>query len=84
LTKKSSQVRMSEDKVCTKDLCWSVGMVYDPRGLSGVSIVGPGVDGVLQMVSEPTLTISRVCVGQELGYMAHGACGSRVVTWHGI
>jgi hypothetical protein len=40
-------VRMSEDKVSTKDLCWSVGMIYGLRGLPGVSIVGPGVDKVL-------------------------------------
>jgi hypothetical protein len=26
-----SQVCMSEDKVCTKDPCWSVGTIYDPR-----------------------------------------------------
>jgi hypothetical protein len=46
---------MSENKVRAKDLCWSVGMVYGPRGLSGVSNAGPGVDGVLEMVSEPTV-----------------------------
>jgi hypothetical protein len=54
---------MSEDKVSAKDSCWCVGTIYDPRELPRVSIVGPGVDGVLQMVSEPTLTVSRVCVG---------------------
>jgi hypothetical protein len=27
---------MSKDKVYTKDSCWSVWMVYDPRGLPGV------------------------------------------------
>jgi hypothetical protein len=37
-----------------KDLCWYVGMIYDPRGLRGVSNIGPGVDGVLQMASERT------------------------------
>jgi hypothetical protein len=42
-------VRVSEDKMCTKDLCWSVGMVYDTRGLTGVSIASPRVDGVLQL-----------------------------------
>jgi hypothetical protein len=56
-------VRTSEDRVRTKDSCWSVEMVYDPRGLTGVTTVGPGVDGVLQMVSEPTLAVSRSCVG---------------------
>jgi hypothetical protein len=39
----------------TKDSCWSVGMVYGPRGLPGVSNVGARVDEVLRMVSEPTL-----------------------------
>jgi hypothetical protein len=53
---------MSEDKVHTKYSCWSVGMVYGPRWLPGVSIASPEVDGVLQMVSEPTLVVSRECV----------------------
>jgi hypothetical protein len=35
-------------KVRTKVLCWSVMMIYDPRGLPRVSTAGPGVDGVLQ------------------------------------
>jgi hypothetical protein len=48
-----------------KDSCWSVGMVYDPRGLLGVSIIGPGVDEVLQLVSELTLAVSRACVGRN-------------------
>jgi hypothetical protein len=58
-------VRTSEDKLRTKDLCRSVavGMVYDPRRLPGVSTAGSGVDGVLQMVLEPTLEVSRACVG---------------------
>ena len=60
---KFSRVRMSEDKVCTKDSCWSVGKTYDPRELPGVSNASPEVDGVLQVVSEPTLTVSRACVG---------------------
>jgi hypothetical protein len=54
---------MSEHKVHAKDLCWSVGTIYDPRELPGVSTIGSGVDGVLQMVSEPTLKVSRACVG---------------------
>jgi hypothetical protein len=49
--------------VCTKDSCWYVGIVYDLRGLPEVSITGPRVDMVLQMVSEPTLAVSRACVG---------------------
>jgi hypothetical protein len=54
---------MSEDKVHTKNSCWSVGMIYDPRGLPGVSTAGPGVDGVLEMVLEPTIAVSRACLG---------------------
>jgi hypothetical protein len=34
-----------------------VGLVYDPRGLPGVTTVRPGVTRVLQMVSELTLTV---------------------------
>jgi hypothetical protein len=34
---------MSEDKVRTKVSCWSVGTIYDPRELSGVSTAGPGI-----------------------------------------
>jgi hypothetical protein len=40
-------VHMSEDKVCTKDECWSMGMVYDHKGLPRVSTAGLGVDRVL-------------------------------------
>jgi hypothetical protein len=49
--------------VRTKDSCWYVGTIYDPRELPGVSTAGLGVDGVLQVVSKPTLTVSRACVG---------------------
>jgi hypothetical protein len=41
-----------------------VRLVYDPRGLLGVTTARPGVAGVLQMVSEPTLTVSRARTGQ--------------------
>jgi hypothetical protein len=42
---------MSQDKVRTKDPCWFVGTIYNPRELTGVSTIGLGVDGVLQVVS---------------------------------
>jgi hypothetical protein len=51
-------------KVCRKDYGWSVGLVYDPSELPGVTTARPGVAGVLQMVSEPTLTVSRARTGQ--------------------
>jgi hypothetical protein len=41
-----------------------VGLVYDLRGLSGVMITRPRVAGVLQMVSESTLMVSRAHMGQ--------------------
>jgi hypothetical protein len=56
-------VRMSEEKVRTKDSCWSVGTIYNYRELPGVSTTGPEVDGVLKVVSELTLAVSRACVG---------------------
>jgi hypothetical protein len=39
--------------VRTKDSCWSVGMIYDPRGLLGVSTTGPRVGEVLQLATGP-------------------------------
>jgi hypothetical protein len=54
---------MSEDKARIKDSYWSVGMVYGPRGLPGVSTTGPRVDVVLQMVLEPTLAVTQAYVG---------------------
>jgi hypothetical protein len=41
-----------------------VRLVYDPRGLPGVTTARPRVVGVLQIVSEPTLTVSRARMGQ--------------------
>jgi hypothetical protein len=41
-----------------------VGLVYDPRGLSGVTTARPRVAVVLQMVSEPTLAVSRAHTSQ--------------------
>jgi hypothetical protein len=41
-----------------------VGLVYDPTGLSGVTIVGPRVAEVLQMVLELILAVSHTCTGQ--------------------
>jgi hypothetical protein len=45
-----SRVRMSENKVRTKDPCWSVGTIYDLRELPGVSIVGPGIGRGVTMI----------------------------------
>ena len=75
---------MSADKVRTKDSCWSVETIYDPRELSGVSTTGPGMDGVLQVVSEPTLVVFTGMCG--LGFSVYGAwrmwSRSGYMTWH--
>jgi hypothetical protein len=44
-----------------KGSCWSVGTIYDPRELLGVSTAGPGVNVVLQVVSEPPFAVSQAC-----------------------
>jgi hypothetical protein len=68
-----------------------VGLVYDPKGLPGVTTARPGVAGVLQMVSEPTLAVSRTrtgqlrriqwCMSQGRGYvcMTRGSSGRDMV-----
>jgi hypothetical protein len=60
-----------------------VGLVYDPRGLPGVTTVRLGVAGVLQMVSEPTLAVSWARTGQGRGYvlMTRGSSG-RDTVWY--
>jgi hypothetical protein len=72
---------MSEDKVRTKDSCWSVGTIYDPRELPGVSTVGPGIGrGVTSGIRGDHRGFTGVCglggsaiwriarVGPELSY----------------
>ena len=63
----SSRMRMSEDKVCTKDLCWSVRAVYVLYKLPDVS--RPGLEEAVhyRMVSEPTLAVSRARTGISAG-----------------
>jgi hypothetical protein len=50
--------------------------VYDPNELSGVTTVRLGVTGVLQMVSESTLAVSRVRTSQLRRTVTYGS-----VTW---
>jgi hypothetical protein len=69
-------------KCAQKKSCWSVEMVYGPRGLPGVSTVGSGFDGMLQMVLELTLVVFMGVCG--LGVRVYGACGPGVIAWHGI
>jgi hypothetical protein len=77
-TGKFSRVRMSEDKAHTKDSLFC-GTLYDPRELPGVSTTGPGVDGVLQVVSEPTLAVFTGVCG--LGFRVYGSW--RMWAWSG-
>jgi hypothetical protein len=52
---------MSEDKVHTKDSCWSVGTIYDPRELLEVSTAGLGIGwGVTMSHSIPSGMNSRL------------------------
>jgi hypothetical protein len=41
-----------------------MGLIYDPRGLSGVMIVRSEMARVLQMVLEPILVISQARMSQ--------------------
>jgi hypothetical protein len=68
-------------------------LVYDPTELPGVTTARPGVAGLLQMVSEPTLVVLRArtgqlrriwyCMGQGDGYvcMMRGSSGKDTV-WY--
>ena len=57
------QVRTSEDKVCRKDMCWPVRIVYVLVKLPDVSGPGIGEAGRYRMVLEPTLAVSRARTG---------------------
>ena len=66
-----SRVRTSEDKCAEKTSVGLWGQSRDPKELPGVTGVGPGVAGVLQLVSEPTLAVTRACAGQMRGHVDH-------------
>jgi hypothetical protein len=60
--------------VCTKDPRWSVGTIYDPRELPGVSIVGPGIGrGVTSGIRANPRGFTGVCGlgGSGIWLMAH-------------
>jgi hypothetical protein len=50
---------MSEDKVRTKDSCWSVGTIYVPRELPGVSTACPGIGRGVTSGIRAMLTVGR-------------------------
>jgi hypothetical protein len=69
-----SRVRMSEDKVCTKDSCWSMGTIYDSSELLGVSTAGLGIGrGVTSGIrTDPRRFHGRVWVrGSSIWHMVH-------------
>ena len=57
------RVRMSEEKVHRKNMCWSVRIVCVLVKLPDVSRPGLGEAGRYRMVSEPTLVVSRARTG---------------------
>ena len=59
----SFRVRMSEDKVRRKDMCWSMRIVYVLVKLPDVNGSGLGEAGCYRMVSEPTLAVSQARTG---------------------
>jgi hypothetical protein len=55
-------VRMSEDKVRTKDSRWYVVTIYDPRELPGVSTADPGIGwGVTSGIRADPRGFTGVC-----------------------
>jgi hypothetical protein len=75
---------MSEDKVCTKDSCWSLGTIYDPRELPRVSTAGLGIGrgGTSGIRADPR-GFTSLC---ELGVRVYGAwhlwARSGHMAWH--
>jgi hypothetical protein len=62
---------MSEDKVRTKDSCWTVGTIYDPRELPGVSTAVLGIGrGVTNGIRDDSRGFTGVWA-TGFGYMAH-------------
>jgi hypothetical protein len=65
--------------VRTKDSCLSVGTIYDPRELLGVSTASLGIgQGVTSGIRADPYSFMGVC---GLGVRVYGACGPGVVTW---
>jgi hypothetical protein len=65
---------MSEDKLRTKDPCWSVGTIYDTRELPGVSTADPRIGrGVTSGIRANLHGFTGMCGlgGSSIWRMAH-------------
>ena len=70
--------------MCIKDECWSVGTIYDPKELPGVSTAGPGIgQGVTGGIRADPPGFTGVC---GLGIRVYGAwrmwAQSGHLAWH--
>jgi hypothetical protein len=70
--------------VCIKDPCWSVGTIYDPSELPGVSTADPGIGrGVTSGIRADPRGFTGVC---GLGVQVYGAwrmwAQSGHMAWH--
>jgi hypothetical protein len=60
--------------MCTKDSCWSMWTIYDPRELPGVSTVSPGIGrGVTSGIKADPRDFTGVCElgGSDIWRMTH-------------
>jgi hypothetical protein len=60
--------------VRTKDLCWSIETIYDPRELPGVSTAGPGIgQGVTSGIKADPRGFTGMCGlgGSSIWRMVH-------------
>ena len=85
--KNTSRMRTSEDKMCRKDMCWSVRIVCVLVKLPDVSGPDLGEAGRYRMVSKPTLAVSRARGGADATGMWPGAWrvsvrASGMSRWH--
>jgi hypothetical protein len=62
--------------VHTKDSCWSVGTIYDPRELPGVSTAGPGIGRVVTYPCAITCTCKQIIAQRRRSArrVKEGAC----------
>jgi hypothetical protein len=69
--------------VRTKDSCWSVGTIYDPRELPGVSTTGPGIRrGVTRravLKRRETSGNLHVCIGGLVPLRSWVNCSSLLI-----